>query len=108
MSCYAWHVETVSDRRKDSISLGDEVKVSLRDGRVVALRNAGLQQDSVVGYAMKSPERVAIAVPDVRQVQAWRFSGRRTAALFVGFSSVFLTVFVISQLQYIGAAFMPL
>lgn len=84
------------------------MKVTLRDGRAFSLKDAAIQQDSVVGYALKTAERLAFAVPDVQRVHAWRFSGRRTAALVVGFSSVFLTVFVISQLQYIGAAFMPL
>lgn len=95
-SCYVWRVETMPASSPDFHALGDEVEVTLVDGRVVTMRNAGVVRDSVVGYAMSSQERMAFPVQSVKQVQSWRYSGKRTAGLAVGIGLAFFTVLVVA------------
>ena len=107
-SCYRWRAETIPASSPDFHALGDEVEVTLVDGRVVAMRNAGVVRDSVVGYAMKSPERIAFPVQSVKQVQSWRYSGKRTAGLVVGIGAAFFTVLVVAIIEALGAAVIPM
>lgn len=62
--------------------LAGTARVTLADGSVRLLDHATVRADSVIGRAHEPPrERVALATPQVRRVEARRGSTPRTVAL---------------------------
>jgi len=107
-SCYTWRVETMPTASPDFHALGDEVEVTLVDGRVVSLRNAGVTRDSVVGYLMPSRDRLAFPASEVKGVKSWRYSGGRTAGLVLSISVAFAFVVVVALAEAFGAFAVPM
>ena len=83
-ACRTWQPVGVPDAR-GSETQGRNVRVILADGSRVAMRDVVTQGDSIVGYS-DTPERqrIAIARSNVRQLEARKIEGDRTAALVVG------------------------
>ena len=66
------------------------VRVTLRDGRVLTLRDAALAGDSLVGRpdgGAPAGARVAVAVADVRALAVRRVSVGRTVGLLAGIAA---------------------
>jgi hypothetical protein len=82
--CTAWHAQPGPVPRVAAASRGDRLRIVRNDDRVVEIADARLVGDSIVGSGGTPPGRIAIAVADVRRVEARRPDALLTTALVVG------------------------
>jgi hypothetical protein len=117
--CHSWRVEPL---QPEPSRYGDDMRLTLKDGRREVLSGAELLGDTIVGHASRqgpsphpwgyspqllshSPqpwERQAVAVQDVEQAEIREFDSGRTAALVVAFVAV--TAGVVAALSALNHA----
>ena len=79
-ACYTWRPVPLAPR--DSGSLPADLRVVLRRGQAVELKDGRISPDSVVG--MQDRNRIAIPRDSVGFVQKLQYSPARTISLVVG------------------------
>ena len=84
-ACHVWRVETLAPT--SAFRATDRITVTKVDGSSVALVDAHIVNDSVIGIWAGSSTRMAFGVSDVRAVKVRRLSADRTVMVVLGIAA---------------------
>jgi hypothetical protein len=93
-ACHSWQGRPVAPATPPALSGNSTVRITRTDRSTLVVDRARVEGDSIVGEVGRPPERVAVALRDVRQLDERRVSAARTGGLVIGGSMVVVLLLI--------------